>query len=263
MKPGIGNAESGIGSLAKGSASSSPFRVSLSNHARSQLPASPPCARLPLAKVVLPVAIALGVLLLGGCSLLGGKKKTATVYAPEPRVQADPAWPNVQWQLSLSRPTSPRVLDSQRIAVRPVAGELQVYKGAGWAKPPADQVMDTVLRVLEDSGRIPAVARQGSGIAADYKLVMDLRRFEADYAGVAVPAATIEVNAKLLHAPDHDVVDARTFVQAVAADGTDVALVAQAFERALGRLGSDIGGWTLTTGETHERSGAQHKPTKR
>ena len=93
---------------------------------------------------------------------------------------------------------------------------------------------DTVLHALEDSGKIPAVARQGSGIAADYKLVMDMRRFEADYAGAAVPSATIEVNAKLLHAPDQDIVASHTFLQAVPAAGTDVASVAQAFDQALG-----------------------------
>lgn len=209
------------------------------------------------------VAALLGALLLGGCSLLGGKKKPTTIYAPDPRVQADPAWPSVQWQLSVSRPSTPRMLDSQRIAVRPVPGELQVYKGANWAKAPADQVEDIVLRVLEDSGRIPAVARQGTGIAANYKLVMDLRRFEADYAGAAVPAATIDVSVKLLHAPDHDVVDARTFVQGVPAEGTQAAQVSQAFEQALGRIGHDIAGWTLTTGQAHERSGAHRNASKR
>src|SRR3546814_12581030 len=72
-------------------------------------------------------------------------------------------------------------------------------------------VEDGVLRALEDSGRIGAVARQGSGINGDYKLVMDLRRFEADYAGAAVPSATIEVNAKLLHSADQRVAASRTF----------------------------------------------------
>ncbi len=219
----------------------------------------------PIRASALRIAMAslLGTLLLGGCSLLGGKKNTSTIYAPDPRVQTDPSWPSVQWQLSLSRPSAARMLDSLRIAVRPVPGELQVYKDAGWAKPPADQVLDTVLRGLEDSGRIPAVARQGSGIAADYKVVMDLRRFEADYAGAGVPAATIEVSVKLLHAPDHDVVDSRTFLQAVPAASADVAQVSQAFEQALGRIGSDITGWILTTGEAHERSGAHRNAPKK
>src|SRR3546814_6044180 len=71
-----------------------------------------------------------------------------------------------------------------------------------------------VLRALEDSGRIGAVARQGSGINGNYKLVMDVCRFEADYAGAAIPSATIEVNAKLLHPVDQQVVASRTFLAA-------------------------------------------------
>jgi cholesterol transport system auxiliary component len=155
------------------------------------------------------------VLILAGCSILGGKPKDpTTVYAPDPRVQADPSWPTVQWQLALTTPTAARIYDSARIAVRPSPAELEVYKGANWAKRPGDMLEDAVLRALEDSGRMPAVARQGSGIAGDYKLVLDLRRFEADYAGQAVPAATIEVSAKLLHALDQQVVLSRTFLQA-------------------------------------------------
>ncbi len=194
--------------------------------------------------------------LLTGCSLLvGGSREPATIYAPDPRASADPGWPQVDWQLSISRPEASRMVDSLRIAVQPVPGEFQVYKGASWAKTPSQQVEDTVLRTLEDSGKIAGVARQGSGVAADYKLVMDLRRYEADYAGNAVPAATIEINAKLLHAPGNEIVGARTFLQAVPAAATDVGAVTQAFSQALGRVSGEIAGWTLATGEAHHRLG--------
>jgi cholesterol transport system auxiliary component len=188
---------------------------------------------------------------LAACSILGGSREPVTIYAPDPRVPADPSWPDAAWQLSIGRPEAARIVDSSRIAVRPSPGELQVYKGAAWAKTPSEQLQDTVLRTLEDSQKIAAVARQGSGIAADYKLEMDLRRFEADYAGSEVPAATIEVNAKLLHSIDQDVVATRTFLQAVPAAGTDTAQVAQAFEQALAAIGHDIAGWTLASGNAH------------
>lgn len=197
--------------------------------------------------------MALLVIALGGCALLGGGERApATLYAPDPRMPADPAWPSVDWQLSLGAPSAARVLDSDRIAVRPTPGELQVYKGARWAKTPTDMLQDALLRTLEDSGRIRAVARQGTGVSADYRLVLDLRRFEADYAGNAVPAATIEVNAKLLHMVDQNIVASRTFLQAEPAAGTDAAQVADAFSRSLGQLGHDIAGWVLATGDAHD-----------
>lgn len=195
--------------------------------------------------------------LLAGCVALGPKSNgRATLYAPDPRVQPDPSWPTVDWQLSLSRATASQMTDSLRIAVRPSPNELQVYQGASWAKAPTEMVEDAILRALEDSGRIPAVTRQGAGIGADYKLVLDLRRFEADYtAGSATPLATIELNAKLLHAPDQAVVAARTFLQAPPTASTAVPDVVVAFEQSLETLTADLAGWVLASGAEHERNG--------
>ena len=205
----------------------------------------------------LRLLLALPLLLAAGaCSILGGgKQPPATVFAPDPRVQADPSWPSVDWQLSINRPDAARMTDSLRIAVRPTPGEVQVYKAAAWAKRPADMVGDAVLHALEDSGRIPAVARQGSGIAADYKLVMDLRRFESDYAGGAMPNATIELHVNLVRTGGQDVVASRTFVQSVPANSTAVADVADAFDRGLGQLAHEVAGWVLVSGDAHQRMG--------
>lgn len=187
---------------------------------------------------------------LAGCSILSDKpKSTSTIFAPEPRVQADASWPRVDWQLVVAPPVAARIVDSPRIAVRPTPGELQVYRGAQWARSPSDMLQETVLRTLEDSGRIDAVARQGSGIAADFRLVLEIRRFEADYAQAAVPSATIEVSAKLLHVADQKVAASRTFLQAQPAATTAVADVAHAFEQALQGISRDLAGWTLTSGQ--------------
>jgi cholesterol transport system auxiliary component len=203
-----------------------------------------------------PARAAVALLLassLGACALLrGGGGEQATIFAPEPRVVLDPAAPTVDWQLSLSPPTAARVFDSFRIAVRPEPGELQVYSGVGWAKRPTDMLQDSVLRALEDSGKIGGASRQGSGAAGDYRLLTDLRRFESDYAGNAVPAATIEVNAKLLHAVDRQIVASRTFRQAVPAAGTDPRQVSAAFSQALATVAGDIASWVLVTGDAHD-----------
>lgn len=202
------------------------------------------------------------LLSLSACSILSDKPKDrSTLYAPDPRVQADAAWPNADWQLSLTPPTSARMIDSLRIAVRPTPNEMQVYKGAGWAKPPGEMLQDALLRALEDSGRIDAVARQGTGVAADYKLVLDLRRFESDYNGQALPSATIEVSAKLLHTSDQKIAAARTFVQSQRASTTAVPDVVAAFDGALAAITRDLGGWILSSGNAHEQ--AEHPRSAR
>ena len=193
------------------------------------------------------------LVLLSGCALLGGKQEPVTVFALNPRVQVDPTWPAVPWQLSMSTPSAARMDDSARITVRPTPNEVQVYKGASWAKRPSEMLEDAVLRALQDSGKIPAVARQGSGITGDYKLVLDIRRFESDYAGQPLPTATIEVNAKLLHGQDTQVVQSRTFLQAQPAASVAAADVVIAFERALTDVSRDITGWVLIEGDRHQR----------
>jgi len=211
---------------------------------------------LTIRTVVAGSAIVMAGALLAGCSILGGSKEPVTIYAPDPRVAPDTSWPQVTWQLEIARPDAGRTLDSLRIAVRPTPDELQVYKGASWAKRPSEQIEDMVLRTLEDSQRITAVAPNGSGMTADYTLLMELRRYEADYAGNSVPAATIEINAKLLHARTQAIVASRTFLQAVPAGGTDTASVVQAFGTALGTLAHDVAGWTLATGDASSRAQA-------
>lgn len=196
-----------------------------------------------------PAAMAaVAALALAGCSLVGGSREPATIYAPQVQPAPDPAWPALDWQLSISRPEASRMVGATRIAVRPEPGELQVYKGALWAKAPDEQLQDALLREFEASGKLRAVARQGSGMAADHRLELDLRRYDADYAGNAVPAATIEVGALLLGGEGRGVIASRSFTRAVPAAGTDTAQVAQAFGQALQAVAHDIAGWTLQSG---------------
>jgi cholesterol transport system auxiliary component len=201
----------------------------------------------PLAVRVLPIV---ALLLLSGCSVLGSQQRDPVIiYSPLIQVPADPTWPAVGWQLAVVKPTAARVVDSARISVRPTPGEVQVYKGVGWSQPSTDLVEATILRALEDSGKIASVARPGTGIRADYRLVMDLRRFDADYAGTALPSATIELNAKLMHTTDQRVVASHTFRHAEPAGSTDIPSVVAAFERALETMGGEVVGWTLATGQ--------------
>jgi cholesterol transport system auxiliary component len=192
---------------------------------------------------------------LSACSsLLGGSKHDTSIYAPDVGAIDAQAWPQVRWQLAMGRTTGARSADSQRIMVRPAPNELQVYKDAQWAKPPGDMLEDGVLHALEDSGRIAVVARQGSGFSADYRLMLDVRRFESDYNGGSVPSATIEVTAKLLHVKDQQLAGSHTFLRAQPAATTAIPDVVAAFDQALTAVTGELAGWTLATGEQYERS---------
>jgi len=216
-------------------------------------------SRPTLTRILLPAAM---LALLGGCSLLGSNERSAvTIYSPIVRIQAAPSWPQVDWQLVLVKPSAARVVDSPRINVRPSPSELEVYKGVSWAQPATDMLDDALLRGFEDSGRIQGVARATTGIRADYKLALDVRRFEADYRGQATPTALIEVNAKLIHVVDQRVVADRTFRQEQPVPSTATADVARAFEQGLQATTSEVVGWTLVSGQADYQQ-AQVTPTR-
>src|SRR5690606_26869548 len=143
---------------------------------------------------------------------------------------------------------------SPRISVRPSGSEVQVYAGASWAQPSTELLETTVLRAFEDSGRISGVARSDIGIRPEYRLIMDIRRFEADYARRAAPSATIQLPAKLMHRRDQRVVASRTFLAAEPAARTAVPLVVDAFEQALATVAADIVGWTLASGHADHQA---------
>lgn len=204
-----------------------------------------------LQRCLRPALLATSLLLAGCSSLIGGPRETPTIYAPEPARRVDPSWPAVDWSLALARSGEAQMEDGPRIVVSPVPGELQVYRGALWARTPAEMVQDAVLRTLEDSGKLPLVARQGSGLSADYRLLLEVRAFRAEYAGSALPAAVVEVNATLLHLRDQSVAGSRNFRQSQPATGVAVAEVADAFSQALAGLSHDVAGWSLQTGQAH------------
>jgi cholesterol transport system auxiliary component len=209
-------------------------------------------SRFPLLPASLPrLLLPAGLMVaLGACSLLGGGERSqVTIYSPVVRIQPDPNWPKVDWALVLVKPTAARVVDSPRINVRPNPGELEVYKGVSWAQPATDMVDDALVRAFEDSGRITGVARATTGIRADYKLALDVRRFESDYRGQPTPTALIEINAKLIHVIDQRVVADRTFRQEQPVGSTNTGDVAQAFEKGLQAVTTELVGWTLTTGQ--------------
>lgn len=191
---------------------------------------------------------------LAGCSTIVGKKEPLSLYAPEAKVQPDAAWPQVDWALQIPRPHASELLDSPRIVVRPADGELQVYHGAIWAEPAPDLVQDAVLRAFEDSGRIGAVARRGTGVKADYELLLDIRNFESDYAGGATPSADVQIVAKLIANRGNTVVATRMVKQRSPAASTKVGDVARAFDAALSAAVQDVVGWALVEGQKYDKA---------
>ncbi|TXH65313.1 MAG: ABC transporter [Lysobacteraceae bacterium] len=191
---------------------------------------------------------------LAGCGILP-KQETLSVFRPEPAVTIDPSWAQVGWSLQISRPHVDAAYDSARILVRSRPGELEVYKGVAWTQPAPDLVLDSLLRAFADSGRFAGVARRGEGVKAEYELLLDLRRFEADYIDRDAPSARITLGARLIHNVDNRIVASRVFDVASPADGIDMPPIHRAFERGLEDTTTQLIGWALEQGQRDARSG--------
>ncbi len=193
---------------------------------------------------------AMAMLSLASCSVLP-KREPLKIYEPAPAsAQIPAAWPSVSWSLVVGRPSTGQTLDSERISVRPVSGEVQVYKGAIWSDDVADLMQTRLLQRLEDSGKILAVSRPGSGMRGQYQLQMELRSFDSIYkAEKTPPEATIEVRARLVAVGNGEVIAARSFQQSQTASSEDITDVVAAFSQSLARIDDEIVGWTLDSGQ--------------
>jgi cholesterol transport system auxiliary component len=199
-------------------------------------------ARNALLLVLLP-------LLLAGCGVLPGKTESTVAYSPSVEIPANGQWPTADWQLVVAKPVTEVMLSGSRIAVRPHGGaELQVLAGARWSDTVPELLQTLIVRAFEDSGHILGVGRQASGVRADFTLTLDLRAFEAVYAGSGAPTAKVVFNAKLLGGPGNRVVASRTFQASEPAGGREAAEVVPAFDRALESAIGELIGWTLEQG---------------
>ncbi len=190
-----------------------------------------------------------GVLALGGlsaCSVLP-KRSDLTLFDPQPTLQADAEWPSSDTQLGIQRPLANRLIDGTRILVRPTSDQIQVYQGAAWVQSAPDMLHAAMIRLLADGGKLKGVSRRSEGVAVEHELVMEIRRFDADYQGNTdnVPQAVIEVSAQLLGAGREQVLAHKVFRVATPAGGTAIPDVVEAFEQSLAEVTRKIAGWSL------------------
>ena len=135
--------------------------------------------------------------------ILRGKQATARrSMRPRRACSADPAWPTVTWQLPVPRPHAARMVDSPRIAVRPTPGELQVYKGAqlGQAAPATCSQDARAARASRTPAGSPPSPARAAASPPTTSWCWTCAASSPTTPAAPVPAATIEVSAKLLHA---------------------------------------------------------------
>ncbi|MBP6596529.1 MAG: membrane integrity-associated transporter subunit PqiC [Arenimonas sp.] len=188
--------------------------------------------------------------LLAACSPLGGPRTEFRVFAPTTTVQADAAWPQADWQLTVMAVAANPMLDSPRIVVRPTDHVVQTYRGVRWADRSQELLETAVVDAFEESGKLSAVGRMANTARGDFALFMEVRAFETVYRD-GQPEAVIEVQANLVQlrgSSSGTATASRRFRQVVPGSAPEVEAMVEAFSEAMSGMSADLVGWTLVEG---------------
>lgn len=131
-------------------------------------------------------------------------------------------------------------LDGSGIAVRWPGNRLDYLAGARWADDVPALVGSALVESLAASGRARSVQGEVGRFRATHTLVIEVLRFDADYAGGGAPVAHVALAATLGRASDRRVLASFTVAASEAAtenrQSTVVAALDAAFAKAAGEL---------------------------
>ena len=103
--------------------------------------------------------------------------------------------------LAVAPPRASPSLDTERIAVVQPDSRFDYFSGVRWAEPAPQMLQQLLVRALAADGRFATVVAAPSRVPADLSLDVELRSFEAVYAGgAAVPVVRVEMQVTLVDA---------------------------------------------------------------
>lgn len=183
--------------------------------------------------------------LLSSCALLGaGPAPLDTFSLSAPRAAEGPRRSRIQ--ILIAEPTALKALDSESIVIAPAPGEVEYLGGAQWADRLPRVVQARLAEGFQKSGRFGGVGKPGEGLAIDYQIITDIRRFQIDVAGGRV--ASVELFVRVLNDKTGVVRASRTFSARVpVAGGTGNGAYTTALDRAFGQVGSEIVAWAASS----------------
>ena len=166
------------------------------------------------------------------------------LFTLTPVPQFPPGTP-VSWQLLVDTPVSTAALDTERIALKRSPITVDYFADAAWTDRAPAMVQALIVQSFENSGRIPAIARESLALRADYVLQLELRHFEADYQGAAAPEAHVQIAARLVKMPDRAIIAERSFEASAKAAENSTPAIVEAFNSAFHQVTREMVGWTL------------------
>ncbi|MEM7565835.1 MAG: ABC-type transport auxiliary lipoprotein family protein [Pseudomonadota bacterium] len=169
---------------------------------------------------------------LAGCASVFGGDATTTIYDLD---IPDVGRTGLSAIVAVPSASAIRVLETDRIAVRPTPGTYAFYPNATWTDALPSLVQARAVQAFENASALSTVARSSDGLAARYQLLLDIRAFELRSGPPEI--ARVAISAKLLSLSSGRVVAAQIVEADVpaASDEADDAVAAMntAFEDAM------------------------------
>lgn len=182
---------------------------------------------------------------LAGCA--GGNAPRTFSLRPLP--PAEPSGPS--FSLGIDAPKALKGLDSERIAYRSSAYEIQYYADADWIDLAPEMVQMVLVRSFQNRTRLSVSERSGGSAPPDFLLTSLLQDFQAD----AGRGAQVSLVATLAVANRRHITRTRSFEAFVPSADDHIEQVVAAFDAALGKITSDLIAWTLAAAEEEKREG--------
>jgi cholesterol transport system auxiliary component len=176
---------------------------------------------------------------LAGCGVIPKVNDPIPLYTLSAVTQFGQTLPKVDWQLVVGTPVASADLDTTRIALTRSPGVIEYYANGAWADNAPILLQGKLIESFEASNAIVSVGRDAVGLRPDYVLQSDLRDFQAEHAG-GTPVAHLRLAAKLVRMPDRRIVANILTEQKVQAEGSSLAQIVRAFDRAAGQAFEEV-----------------------
>lgn len=178
---------------------------------------------------------ALLVSLVAGCG--GSLFKTAIpasqTYQLTPLAADAPAVAPFDALLLVGLPVVAPGLDSERIAVVHPDRRLDYFAGSQWGAPVPEVVQNIVVASLQNTGRMRGVQRDLANFRPDFVLQLDVRAFQAEYAGDGAPRVRVDIIASIGRLNDRSSMLSISAAALEQADANTLTAVTAAFDKAL------------------------------
>ena len=133
-------------------------------------------------------------------------------------------------------------LDGRDIATRWPGNRIDYVAGARWAEELSALIESALVESLQDSGRVRSVQGDLGRFRATHTLIVEVRRFDADYTGGGLPVARVALAATLGRSSDRRVLATFTIAASEGATENRQSSVVAALNTAFDRAVKDVAG---------------------